>query len=182
MSLNYLSFSFYFMSFLPQDFESPQAAGQYLKLKDGESIKLRILTDPIFFWEFWSEDKTPIRVPYEQDMILQTPKEARKDQQGKFVWAMVVYNYNISKVQIWSPSQAKFKNELEKMAKDPDFGDPKTYDLKISRKGTMMETEYSINALMKAENMQEMDFDIVGEAALIKLENLIINENPFPNK
>lgn len=170
------------MSFLPQDFESPQTVGQYLKLKDWESVKLRILTDPIFFWEFWSEDKTPIRVPYEQDMILQTPKEARKDQQGKFVWAMAVYNYNLSKVQIWSPSQAKFKNELEKMAKDPDFGDPKTYDIKISRKGTMMETEYSIAPLMKAENMQEMDFDIVWEAALIKLENLLTNENPFPTK
>lgn len=170
------------MPFLPQDFESPQAPGQYVKLKDWESIKLRILSDPIFFWEFWSEDKHPIRIPFEQDMILQTPKEAQKDKPWKFVWAMIVYNYNLSKVQIWSPSQSTFKNALETWAKDPDFGDPKNYDLKISRKGTMMDTEYSINALMKAENMLDMDFDIVGEAATIKLTNLLTNENPFPTE
>lgn len=182
MALNYLFFFHFFMSsFLPDSFESPKTSGQYLKLQDGESIRLRILSKPIFFWQWWSTDNKPLRVAYDGSFA-KTPEHANPEKKSQFVWAMSVYNYNVDKVQIWSPSQSAFKNALENYAKDADIGDPQLFDIKISRKGTMMETEYSIMPLMKAENMKPMSKEIIAEASKINLNALITNDNPFEEK
>jgi flagellar capping protein FliD len=47
--------------------------------------------------------------------------------------AFVVWNYTDEKVQIMEITQNSIKNQIYKLANDEDFGDPKTYDLKINR-------------------------------------------------
>lgn len=166
------------MSFLPDSFESPKTSGQYLKLADGENVRIRILSKPIFFWQWWSLDNKPLRVAYDGSFA-KTPEHADPSKKSQFVWAMTVWNYNTEKVQIWSPSQAAFKNALESYAKDSDIGDPTLFDIKIGRKGTMMETEYSIIPLQKAENMKPISKEIIEEASRVNLNALITNDNPF---
>lgn len=180
--IKFLFLYFFTMStFLPDSFESPKTSGQYLKIQDGETIRLRILSKPIFFWQWWSLDNKPMRVAYDGSFA-KTPEWANPEKKSQFVWAMVVYNYNESKVQIWSPSQASFKNALESYARDEDIGDPQLFDIKIGRKGQSMETEYSITPLMKQENMKPMSQEILDEAKKVNLNALITNDNPFEEK
>ena len=164
--------------FLPQGFTQPKAQWQYLKLQDWESIRLRIISSPIFFWQWWGVDNKPLRIAYDGSFAT-TPAGADPSKKSQFAWAMVVYNYTTEGVQIWSPTQSIFKNYIEEVSKDPDFGDPKTYDFKISRKGTAMESEYTITALLKPDNMKPMEKDILNEASQINLNALITNDNPF---
>lgn len=59
--------------FLPKDYSTPKTAGRYFRIQDGESIKLRVLTSPVMFWEWWSEDNKPLRVQYDGSFV-KTPE------------------------------------------------------------------------------------------------------------
>lgn len=59
--------------FLPKDYSTPKTDGRYFRIQDGESIKLRVLTSPVMFWEWWNEDDKPIRVKYDGSFV-KTPE------------------------------------------------------------------------------------------------------------
>jgi len=171
-------FLFMFDDFLPADYSAPKTNGRYTKLQDGDNVRLRILTSPVMFWEWWSQDNKPIRSQYIKDGIVSIPANAR-DSKWKFVWAMVVWNYTTEKTEIWSVTQSSIRKYLEDCIHDPDIWNPKAYDLKITRTGSWMDTEYSITALLRPENMKKIDDDILAEAETINLKWLISWENPF---
>jgi hypothetical protein len=50
-------------TFLPQDYQAPKADSKYTRIHDGDNIRMRILTPPTIFWEFWVNDK-PVRYPF----------------------------------------------------------------------------------------------------------------------
>lgn len=166
------------MAFLSEAFASPKTYGDYTKLVDGESLRLRILSEPIFYWEFW-KNKKQARIVWDGSSSVEAPS-GYEGEKGKFTWAMIVWNYDANKLQIWAPAQKVFLNNLESFAKDKDIGDPMTFDIKISRKGSTIDnTEYSIMPLQKSENMKEMDKAILEKAKKIRLNELILNGNPF---
>lgn len=165
--------------FLPAGYVAPKTQGRYTKIKDGDSYRLRVLSKPIFYWEWWTDDKKPLRVEYTGSFV-KTPEWAKEGSKSRFVWAVVVWNYNTEQTEIWNISQATIRDALEGYIKDADFGDPTLYDLKISRKGSGMDdTVYTLAPLTKQENMQPMSKDILKEAWEINLKALITNDNPF---
>ena len=110
------------------------------------------------FWEWWTEDKQVIRTKFVPGDIIQTPSNAKKGESGRFVWAVVVWNYTENMVQIWSIKQNKIRDFLIGNAQDPDIGNPKKYDIKISRKGSgINDTQYTMAALLKPENMADIE-------------------------
>ena len=150
-----------------------------MKIQDGESIRIRILSNPEFMWRWWTVDKKPLPVAYDGSLA-KTPAGADPKGKSQFIWNVIVYNYNEDLVQIWNISQKSIQGDIEKFSKDNDFGDPQTYDLKISRTGkTMADTEYTTIPMQKAENMKELDKDILVEASQINLKALLTNDNPF---
>ena len=167
--------------FLPKDYSTPKTAGRYFRIQDGESIKLRVLTSPVMFWEWWSEDNKPIRVKYDGSFV-KTPDGVRADSKYRFVWAMVVWNYDKKMTEIWSVGQAGIRKSLEDWAKDEDIGNPITYDIKLARTGAWMETTYTVTALQKPENTKEIAKEILKNANSINLEALITNDNPFEHE
>lgn len=165
--------------FLPAWYVAPKTQGRYTKIKDGDSFRLRILSKPIFFWEWWTDDKKPLRVEYTGSLV-KTPEGAKEWSKSKFVWALTVWNYTTEQTEIWSISQATIRDALEGYIKDADFGDPTLYDLKISRKGSWMDdTVYTLAPLTKQENTKPMSKEILEEASQINLKALISNDNPF---
>lgn len=163
--------------FLPQGYVTPKSSGRYTKIKDGDNFRLRILTNPIIYWEWWTEDKKPLRVEYTGSWV-KTPEHATG--KSKLVWAVVVWNYNTEQTEIWNIGQATVRDALEWYIRDEDFGDPKLYDVKISRKGSGMDdTVYTLAPLMKQENMKPIADKILKEAWEINLKALITNDNPF---
>lgn len=125
--------------FLPESYTSPKSSSFYLKLQDGEN-RIRILSKPIFGWEEWIENK-PVRYAFDS----KPAKPFDKNKPIKHFWAFIVYNVTESKIQIMQITQASIRNAIEALTKDSDWGSPFGYDIKITRKGEGIDTEYAIN-------------------------------------
>lgn len=129
------------MKFLPEDYQAPKNSNNYMKLQDGEN-KIRILSQPIFGWEDWVDNK-PVRFRMDQK-----PAKANDPKKPiRHFWAFIVWNYNEERIQILQLTQATIRNNIEALCKDEDWGEPYFYDLKIIRKGEGVDTEYMVNPL-----------------------------------
>jgi len=123
--------------FLPQDYEAPAGSAGYMKLQDGEN-KLRILSKPIIGWLDW-KDKKPFRF-----RIKEKPDRPMEKGPIKHFWAFLVWNYEAQAVQILEITQATIQKTIQDLSKNEDWGAPFGYDIKITRKGKDLETEYSV--------------------------------------
>lgn len=129
--------------FLPQDYEQPQGNSSYMKFKQGEN-RFRILAKPIVGWLDW-QDKKPIR--YHMNDKPEKPFDPKKP--IKHFWGMLVWNYADEAVQILEVTQISVQSAIGNYAKDEDWGAPFEYDLKVTRTGQDLSTEYSVIASPK---------------------------------
>lgn len=174
-------------TFLPQNYEIPKnnSSENYLnppKLNDSEVTRFRILSKPIIGWQYWTNDNKPVRLATE-------PTERPTDIQirdGKVkishFWAMIIWNYNKEKLQIFEVTQKTIMEAMRTCFDDDDYGDPFNYDFKISRTGEALETKYSIMPTPAKPLTDELKAKIL-EMGLdkIKLDKLFAGEDPFEN-
>lgn len=138
------------MSFLPQDYDVPESSSRYMKLKPGDN-RFRVLDSPVIGYEYWVYEKdtsTPIRVKTMDEAVnaenyLPTRGDG-KPNQIKHFWAMPVINYATGKVEILEITQKSIQKTIKELAQDEDWGDPRQYDIAITRQGEGLETEYSV--------------------------------------
>jgi len=104
----------------------PQSGGGglYLKITDGQTVKLRIVSEPAIF-----------------------ESESQPDEQGhtristRYGW--LVWNQDEQTPQILQQSATFFK-QLAGLAQDDEYGDPTGYDIKVKRDGNGLDTTYMI--------------------------------------
>jgi len=123
---------------------TPQATGQsnYTKLHLGDT-KLRILSTPSIYFQGWTEEggkNKPVRG-------WQKPQGVTWREEPKQAVGLVVWNYDTEQIEWWEVTQASIQQQLVAYASDPDFGDPREYDIKVTKSGTGMETKYNVRAL-----------------------------------
>lgn len=159
------------MNFLPKDYKSPTSSNNYFKLQEGEN-RIRILSKPIFGWEDW-QDKKPVRYVLNDKPL--KPFDPKKS--IKHFWAFIVYNYKDKQVQIMQITQATIRKRLEDLCKDEEWGTPFNYDIKISKNGEGMETEYVVNPVPH----KPVDNTIIEafRERKINLDALFTNSDPF---
>lgn len=165
-------------SFLPEGYELKiSEGGNYLKIQDGETVKIRVLTNSIVGYEYFrvtsDGNSKPVR---QQKPFNGVPSDSKDWRKPKEFRAFVVYNYNTESVQIWEVTQQSIKKNLFELYKDADFGDPKWYDIKISRTGKDLDTTYTIMPLNKTPFE---DTEILKQAWGIRLEALFDWDAPF---
>ena len=165
-------------TFLPTGYElKTNEWGNYLKIQDGETIKIRILTNSIVGYEYFRTTSDgglkPIR---QKEAFNWTPADSKDGRNPKEFWAFVIYNYNIKAIQIWELTQQSIKKDIFALYKDADFGDPKGYDLKISRTGKDLDTTYTIMPLNKSKFEDE---EIIKQANWVRLDALFDGDDPF---
>ena len=162
------------MTFLPIDYKLPTTDSGYMKFKDGEN-KIRILASPVVGWLDWDDNKTPHRYP--MDKRPTKSLSTKKDAKIKHFWAMPVWNYSESRIQILEITQSSIQKAINMLVADPDYGTPLTYDLVIQKAGESLDTEYQVMpkppkdidpAIAKEYNPKNYD-----------LTALYRNENPF---
>lgn len=163
--------------FLPNDYEVPQKSGNYMKLKDGEN-RFRILTSPILGYEWWEQDgetRKPVRVRMDEKIVM-----TEESEKAKHFWAMPVYNYNESAIQILEITQTTIQKAIKALAKDKDWGSPVNYDLVVTRSGKELNTEYTVNP----KPAKELDKTVADKfkATNIRLEALYEGEDPFASE
>jgi len=158
------------MQFLPENYETPQGAGSYMKLQQGEN-KFRILSSPIIGWLDW-KDKVPYRFP-----LKNKPEKPLGEQAIKHFWAMIVWDYSDQAVKILEITQSTIQKAIQTLAKDEDWGSPHEYDIKVTRKGQDKSTEYTVNPSPKKALSE--DIKTSAKTKLINLDALYKNADPF---
>lgn len=160
------------MNFLPEDYESPKSNSGYMKIQEGDN-KIRILTSPIIGWEDWTPDRKPIR--FRREAKPDKPLDPKKPL--KHFWAFIVWDYATSRISILEITQASVRKAIESLSRDEDWGSPFNYDIKITRSGKGVDTEYEV----KPVSLRELDLKIKEEFEKLPicLEELFVGGDPF---
>lgn len=161
----------------PQAYTLPEStsegSGKYTKIKENEPVKLRILSEAIVGYVYWTNDNKPIRSEFQ---FSSTPN-IRDDSKPKHFWAFKVWNYNTNQVEVWEITQGTIRDALWGYWKDDEYGDLRNYPLKITRTGKGLETKYQVIA----GQIKPLDEAIEIESANtpVNLYALYTGDNPF---
>jgi len=149
--------------FLPEKYVVPQSSGssrgRYLNLSnipEGEPFKFRILPTPLLLgWLYWTVDNKPRRLPFIEDVPgngrpAHTPDDIRIGDDGlpdkiKHFWAVVIWNYKDNILQVFEITQATIQEGVRGLCKDPDWGNPRNFDIKITRSVQGKQTKYVVS-------------------------------------
>jgi hypothetical protein len=158
-------------NFLPEEYKMPQAESRYLKFVKGDNI-FRIMSSPIVGWIDWA-DKTPHR------FRINNKPAFSLDPKGKIkhFWAMIVWNYATKQIEILEITQSGIQKAIKNLADDKDWGSPLNYDIRVTREGDGLETEYSINPKPHTKLSDEVTNAFMETP--VNLEALYESENPF---
>lgn len=138
--------------FLKEDFQV-EIPGKYLKLTPGE-YTIRIMGSPISGYENWdAQENKPVRWKTNED----PPSNMRfKNAAHSVFWAMVVWNYATKSLQVFSTAKKSVQDGIKKWAANDKWGDPRGYDLVISRTGSgKNDTRYDVMPEPKTETPEE---------------------------
>lgn len=165
------------MTFLPSDYTPPQASGgKYFKPQKDTTTKIRILSDAIVGWEYWTTDNKPKRL---REMPSERPADMRTGDNDKIkhFWAVLIWDYADSALKVWEITQGTVRDALSDFASDEDWGHPKLYDIKVSKSGSGLETKYGITPIPAKELGDEVK--VVWADATIDLEELFRGGDVF---
>lgn len=134
------------MSAIPTNYEMPVSdGGQYTKIQDGESVKLRILNTIETGWQYFTEENKPVRsrTPFTETPDIRT-KGKFGEEKPKHIWVATVYNHSTQQVEIWNISQVGIQRALLALEQNADWGNLLEYDITVTRTKTGDKTEYSV--------------------------------------
>lgn len=163
-------------NFFPSnDYKIPQTSN-YLKLTEG-SHTFRVLSSAIVGYEYFNKENKPVR---SQAAFEETPTDMKKDGRILHFWAFVIWNYDAKRIQILEITQKSLMTPIEALVKNKSWGNPKNYDLTITRKGTgLSDTEYAVmpnpHSPISPEILEKFN------KANIDLDKLFTGEDPFKN-
>lgn len=116
----------------------PASGGDYLKIKDGEKVKLRIASEP----------------------AISVYKQGDKP---RYSW--VVFNRDLGIAQVYTGGVSIY-NSIADMT--DEWGDPSTFDITIKRTGsTMQDTSYLVSPVKTSKDLAENELDLVAKVDLI---------------
>lgn len=125
-----------------------QGNGRYVNPSKIEGEKrLRFVGAGITGFGAWTVDKRPVRWESRPEKL---PADLAPDHSGKIsvkrFLAGLVFDYEAQDFKILEITQRTLMDQLFKYMKDEDYGDPSGYDIKISRTGEGIKTEYGLVA------------------------------------
>lgn len=159
------------MSFLPENYETPQTGGYYLKLAKGEN-KFRILAKPAIGWLDWKDNK-----PLRYRMDAKPEKSIDPAKPVRHFWALYVWSYNNNAAMILEITQATIQKAINDLNKDSEWGVPYAYDLKVNKKGEDKNTEYTVTPSPKKAFDETIYQELTKKA--VNLDAIFDNGDPF---
>jgi len=147
------------MSFKDISFDT--GSGVYYKLADGLN-RLRIVSEPVDVWTSFNREEKTAKKYLSWDF-------AQNDPDAKHRWAMWVIDRNDGKIKL-AEFGALICKQIQGLANDPDysFDIVPAYDIKITRSGSGLETEYVVapspaTELTEDEKIRISALESVGE-------------------
>jgi hypothetical protein len=159
-------------SFLPANYEPPTSGGgdHYMKFVDG-TTRFRVISKPIMGTLGWDTENKPHRFRLGESV------DGTWKEKPKHFWALIAWNYDLERPQILEITQQTVIKAITELNNDSDWGSPWNYDLKVTRKGQKMDTEYSVNPSPKKKISQEIRDNVADWE--IDLELLFDGDDPF---
>lgn len=145
-------------NFTPKGYEVPANESMYMKLEEG-SNKILPLASMVVGYEYWNKDNKPVR---SKEAFKKTPEDIKLDDKGKpskvkHFWAFPVWNYNAKQVQILQLTQKGIMESINSYVNSDDWGNPiMTYSFTVDRKGSGIETKYTVMANPKKDIDKEI--------------------------
>jgi hypothetical protein len=158
-------------NFLPDNYEIPTKP--YFKFIPGDN-RIRILASPIIGYEYFTNDNKPVR---SKESFDEMPSDIKPDGAIKHFWAMKIWNYHTTRIEIMEITQKGILTAIKSLAENPKWGTPLGYDICITKKGEGLNTEYTVIPEPKSEltEVQELAF----ADTYVNLEALYTNGDPF---
>lgn len=165
-------------NFLPEGYDKIPSSSRYMKLQDGKNT-FRVLTSAVTGWVYWNTGNKPVRL---KDRPSGRPLDMRADEDEtvKHFWAFAVWNYTEKMVQVLEITQKQIMTGLKALVDDDNWGDPKNYDITITRSGSGFDTEY----ITQGVPPKPMDPKIAEEFARnpVNLTAIFNGGDPFAGK
>lgn len=130
------------MSDVYKQYQPPVSGGLFLKLEEGDAVKIRIASQPYIF-----------------------NNEYKGQVSTRYAW--VVYNYDQERAQIFHQGVTGYRT-IANLASDPDWGDPSGFDVRVSRHGLGTDTKYNITPLPSKADLDDKQTSAVNEVDLPK--------------
>lgn len=111
--------------------------GLFLRLKDGDSVKVRIASPPAVY-----------------DQSFEDPDTGTAKITTKYAW--IVWNRVEAKAQIFSGGASIF-NQIADLVED--WGEPTDFDIIIKRTGERLDTRWSVIPVQKSNDLTEEEVD-----------------------
>lgn len=156
--------------FLPKDYTPPTSSTGYMKFQKGEN-KFRFISSPITGWVYFTEEDGKKSV----HRIKPNGKAPDTRLNAKHFWAAIVYDYQSESLRILEIVQKTIQNSILDFNANKSWGNPKEYDICVTRKGDGMDTEYTVMPEPKTPANEELYMD----ALKINLEALYEGGDPF---
>ena len=122
--------------------------GLFLKLKDGDTVKVRIVTPPAVYQQSYTNEDGETTVS------------------TRYAWG--IYNRNESKAQVFSQGKMVF-GQLADLVEE--WGEPTEFDITIKRTGVQLETRYSVTPAPKSSDLlpeQRKEVEAIDLLAAVK--------------
>jgi len=134
--------------FVSDDVVSSGAAN-YMKLETGIN-KFRAISKPVTGWVVWEDDgegnRKPVRTQISDEP--ENPTGEDKDRPKKFM-ALAVIDHADGEVKILELTQQSIIKAIKAYAQNPDWGNPFSYDITITKSGEGLKTKYNTQASPK---------------------------------
>lgn len=170
---------------LPKNFQPKVGESKYTMtgLQSGETVKIRVLSDFIAGRKVWSDDQEGRRKPnrFRDDQnipvsAIGVDKYGNPERIRQFI-AAKVWNYETKQVEVFETDKASIINQIFNYENDSDYGDSQSYDLKISKSGQGMDTEYSV--IPAPPKPVEKAILVASRAEQVNLQALFDGKDPF---
>jgi hypothetical protein len=167
------------MSFLPEGYKKIPSNSDYMTLQDGANT-IRILSSAIVGYKYWTKDNKPVRSAERWES---QPADIRVEEDGStknniHFWAFVVWNYEESRVQVLEVNQKQIMSQMKALIDNSRWGDPKMYDITITRSGKGFDTEYVVQGNPPIEQAEPKILEAYAKKP-VNLNALLENGDPF---
>lgn len=131
------------MTFLPANYEVPAANERYLKFKEDGDYRFRVLGSAIIGMQLWIDHK-PLRKRMDDAFTLEERELADAERMTipRHFWAFPVWHDGM--VKILQVEQVTIQRAIQGLVSDEEWGDPKNYDIVVSRRKEGSKVSYSV--------------------------------------
>lgn len=132
---------------LPDDYTIPSSGDNFYVGKIDGTATVRIISSFVVGYSYYTEAGGIVRSRSE---FTATPgikfKFGSKEERDKpkYIWAFLLYNYKTKKIEMCELDKRDLHRKLDNLMKGK-WGDPRGYDVTITKTGTGTDTRYDIN-------------------------------------